>query len=119
MNDTITGLTASIIFLMQTYKTIDDCFSKYGIELCGVPSEIHIYKGIDKLAEVLGCELTHGEHDDEYDRMSFEYDGNTFFQLKRKPVRKLVMTYIENETEADRIACEEAHRDDIENEWRG
>lgn len=61
---------------------------KTGILLCAIPErEVHIYAGIERLAEELGCEIEKEcvlSENGSYIRAEFEYMGFTIFQLSEE-----------------------------------
>lgn len=44
-------------------------------------TEIQLYAGAERIAEVLGIDLETAPHDDKYEEVSFKYRGVNFFQL--------------------------------------
>ena len=69
-------------------KTIDGTFSELGcrpLEIYG-NNEIHIYKGLQKLADKIGAE-THTEPHGNGQKLVCEWHGITFFQLADQIVK--------------------------------
>ena len=55
------------------------------VVLCGFRNKdigIHVYKGIELLAEAVGKKITESDHSDEYLECGFEYEGCRVYQLK-------------------------------------
>lgn len=72
--------------LREIYAEVEELEKQSGITICQMPDynckhsevRVHIYKNLDKLANIVGATI---EHDDENDEYSFLYDHVLFFQI--------------------------------------
>lgn len=86
-NETATALLEQLCGLLEAQlHTQTAIYAESGIDFCVTPAQIHIYRGIDQVAELLGEETEDREREDDYApfRRSFRHNGIEFFQLSEK-----------------------------------
>lgn len=88
-------ITAWVEKVAKAYNSVRN-LKDYSEDVCFCESyrgnEVHIYSGLEYIAEMLGIELIYTDrHDDDYPfEVSFVYKGVKFFQLNTSMERKIV-----------------------------
>ena len=91
--EAISEAISEVIGVQLLLESLIGSVGEFGFNLTSAPynkdqKEIHVFQGISKLAEILGCKVNvNNKWNKEYPYyLSFEHDGLTYFQLQETEV---------------------------------
>jgi hypothetical protein len=73
--------------MVDCFREAQKTVGEFGIRFCDYPGDLqngmlHVYKGIEKLAELFGEEITREEFGRDYFRKSMTHRGIEYFELE-------------------------------------